>query len=68
MNATGTVRIGQQFRSGCTSEALETARLEGDVAMPYDAPMQQELSFVRVDPLEVHSKVAWLQKARWPVD
>ena len=51
MNATGTVRIGQQFRSGCTSEALEIARLEGDVAMPYDAPMQQELSFVRVDPL-----------------
>ena len=36
--------------------------------MPYDELMEQELSFVRVDPLEVHSKVAWLQEARWLVD
>lgn len=63
MGVTEMVRIGQQFRSGCTAETLETARLEGSVEMLYDELMRQELSFVRVDPLEVQSKVAWLREA-----
>ncbi len=55
------VQIGQSFRSGCTAGTLETARLDGVVETLYDDLMQQELSFVRVDPLEVQSKTAWLR-------
>ena len=64
LGARDVVRIGQQFRSSCTAETLETARLEGTVEMQYDELMQQELSFVLVDVGEVQSKVIWLRGGR----
>jgi LCP family protein required for cell wall assembly len=60
MNARQLVAFSQEFRAGCTAETLETARLEGTVAMQYDELMQQELSFVTVEPAEVDRKVVWL--------
>jgi LCP family protein required for cell wall assembly len=55
------VDLGQRFRSGCTSETLETARLEGTVSTMYDDLMQQDLSFVVIDEAEISQKVAWLR-------
>jgi hypothetical protein len=61
LGATEMVEIGQQFRSGCTAETLETSRLEGTIATLYDDLMLQELSFVQVDEGEIRTKVAWLR-------
>jgi LCP family protein required for cell wall assembly len=55
------VDIGQQFRSGCTAETLETSRLEGTIQTLYDDLMLQELSFVHVDEGEIRTKVGWLR-------
>jgi LCP family protein required for cell wall assembly len=60
MGAADIVRIGQKFRSGCTAETLETARLEGTIQNAWDDLLQLELSFVMVDEAEVRQKVAWL--------
>ncbi len=61
LSAKQMVEIGQQFRSGCTAETLETSRLEGTVETLYDDLMQQDLSFVVVEPNEIQQKVAWLR-------
>jgi LCP family protein required for cell wall assembly len=55
------VQIGQRFRSGCTAETLETARLDGTVGNAWDDLLQLELSFVTVDEEEVRRKIGWLQ-------
>ena len=55
------VQIGQRFRSGCTAETLETARLDGTVGNAWDDLLQLELSFVIVDEEEVRRKIEWLQ-------
>jgi LCP family protein required for cell wall assembly len=55
------IQLAQDFRSGCTAETLETARLEGSVENTWDDLLEMELSFVIVDPAEVEAKVAWLR-------
>ena len=54
------VDVAQEFRSTCNADTLQTNRIEGTVAWAYDDLMQQELSFVLVDPAEVQMKVDWL--------
>jgi LCP family protein required for cell wall assembly len=60
LGATEMIDIGQQFRSSCTAETLETARLEGTIANEWDDLLQMELSFVLVDDADVRQKVEWL--------
>jgi LCP family protein required for cell wall assembly len=56
------VDLGQEFRSSCTAETLETAGLEGNISDSYDEIMEEELSFVHIDQEEIERKVAWLQE------
>jgi anionic cell wall polymer biosynthesis LytR-Cps2A-Psr (LCP) family protein len=55
------IDLGQEFRSSCTSETLETDHLNGSVATMYDDLLQMDLSFVVVDQTELQQKVAWLR-------
>jgi LCP family protein required for cell wall assembly len=60
LGPTELVDLGQTFRSGCTAETLETARLEGSVENTWDDLLEMELSFVVVDDAHLRQKVAWL--------
>ncbi len=60
MSAREMIQLAQQFRSGCTADTLETARLEGTVGNAWDDLLQLELSFVTVDEAEIRRKGDWL--------
>jgi LCP family protein required for cell wall assembly len=60
LGLTDMVDLGQEFRSSCTAETLETALLDGDIYSSYDDIMEQDLSFVHLEQEEIDRKVEWL--------
>ena len=46
LGPTEMIDLGQEFRSSCTSETLETDHLNGSVVTMYDDLLQMDLSFV----------------------
>ena len=59
-NGRGMMDLAQKYRSTCTADSLETASLEGTVAVDWDDLSGQDLHFVHVQDAEVQQKVAWL--------
>jgi LCP family protein required for cell wall assembly len=59
-NGRGIMDLAQRYRSTCSADSLETASLEGTVALDWDDLSGQELTFVHVQDAEVQEKVAWL--------
>ena len=59
-NGRGIMDLAQKYRSPCSADSLETASLEGTVALGWDDLSGQELSFVHVQDMDVQQKVAWL--------
>ncbi len=60
LDLTDMIDIGQEFRSTCTAETLETALLDGDIYNDYDDIMEQDLSFIHIEQDEIDRKVDWL--------
>lgn len=54
------VALAQKYGPTCTSTTLDMTEMQGTVASFPDPMLNMELSYVVVDPQEVHSKVAWL--------
>ncbi len=60
LGVTSMVSLANDYRSTCTSETLQTAKLSGDVGYDHDDLLDLDLSFVHVAHTELRSKVEWL--------
>jgi LCP family protein required for cell wall assembly len=54
------------YRSGCSSEGMETASLEGETEMHHDPLLRRELEYVVVTPEELAARVDWLVGSEAP--
>ena len=60
------VDLGRDFHSTCTAQSLDAKRINGEVATLHDVLLNQPLSFVVLDELEVEQKVNWLLTGEEP--
>lgn len=60
LGVTNMISLANDYRSTCTAESLQTAKLSGDVGYDHDDLLDLDLSFVHVATTELSSKVEWL--------